>query len=77
MKLKFKHNPCEEHIDVETGDDWCPYCLMEEREKYRKALTRIANSVKDGELYTTGGHSDCQFIAKEALGMQNNEQDSN
>lgn len=32
-KLKFKNNPCEEHLIVETSDNWCPYCLVNEIER--------------------------------------------
>lgn len=74
MKLKFKHNPCEEHINVETNDDWCPFCLMDERnslraenEKMREAFRWIVDS--GARIYSSGGHSDSVYQAKKALGL--------
>ena len=52
-ELKFRNNPCEEHTNVITNDDWCPVCLADERDKLRAELARrdeiIARLKEDAE----------------------------
>jgi len=39
--LKFKNNPCAEHLDVETADDWCPVCLHEENASLKAEVEKL------------------------------------
>lgn len=38
---EWANNPCERHLNVKTGTEWCPICLVEERDQIREALLNI------------------------------------
>lgn len=38
MREEWPDNPCETHLNVKTGSDWCPICLTDERDRMREAL---------------------------------------
>jgi len=64
--LKFKNNPCAEHLDVETADDWCPVCLHEENASLKAEVERLKMCQSDKAtksiLYTDtiGGEQVCR-----------------
>lgn len=39
--LKFKHSPCEKHAGVTTSDNWCPVCLIEQRDAEHAYALRL------------------------------------
>lgn len=45
-KLRFKNNRCEEHLAVETFDDWCPVCLGNERDMLKKQVTELNEALR-------------------------------
>ncbi len=53
-KLRFKNNRCEEHLAVETFDDWCPVCLGNERDMLKKQVTELNEALRI-RLVSNGG----------------------